>query len=220
MDTGRNLRHPGLIACQECDLVHRAPVLARGEAARCSRCGSVMYRRPRRDFEAPLAWLCAAAVCFAIANAFPIMSLDVQGQHTSTTLLGAVQTLAEQEMLPVAGLLLLTTFVAPAAALASMLYLLLGLSLRQLWPGFVYLLRLVQALSPWGMLEVFVLGIVVSVVKLASVASVDPGPGLWAFAALMVTAVAAAAAYDQHTVWSHIESIERERAESLDGDPA
>ena len=47
--------------------------------------------------------------------------------------------------------------------------------------------RLVRSVQPWGMVEVFLLGMLVSLVNLSHMASVLPGPAFWAMAALILT---------------------------------
>jgi paraquat-inducible protein A len=197
-----------LVACHECDLLQREVALAPGSAARCRRCRAELYRRPKRDVDYTLAWLVAAAACYAIANAFPLVTLDVQGQETTATLFGAARSLHEQGWTPVAALVLGTTIIAPGLGLAAMLWLVAPLRYGRLAPGFVPLARLVQTVSPWGMLEVFMLGIIVALVKLAHLASVTPGIGLWAYAALMVAFIAAASSYDSHRIWRRVGELE------------
>lgn len=197
-----------LIACHECDLLQREVELSPGGVARCRRCGASLYRRPKHDVDHTLAWLLAAATLFLIANAFPLLSLDVSGQQTSATLQGAARVLHDQGMTVVAVLVLGTTIVAPGLGIAAMLYLLLPLRFGRVAPGFIPLARLVQSASPWGMLEVFMLGIIVSLVKLAHLASVVPGVGLWAYAALMFAFTAAARSYDSHRVWIRVATLE------------
>jgi paraquat-inducible protein A len=196
-----------LIACHDCDLLHRMVEIPAGAAARCSRCGSVLRRHSRREMDHTLAWTCTAVILYLLANLFPIITLDVQGQETSTTLLGTVGALIGQEMHAVAALVLVTAFLAPGLSLAALLYLLVPLHRGRLAPGFPTLMRLLQKVSPWAMLEVFVLGILVSAVKLSHIAAVVPGVGMWSFGALMVAVVAAAASYDTHSIWERVAAI-------------
>ena len=196
-----------LIACHECDLLQREVALSPGGAARCARCGVTLYRRPKHEIDHTLAWSLAAAVLFVVANSFPVVTLDISGQRTSATLWGAVRTLHDQEMSAVAALVLGTAIVAPGAAIAGMLYLLAPLRLGRIAPGFALLLRVVDHASPWGMIEVFMLGIIVSLVKLAHLASVIPGIGLWGFGALMLISIAAAASYDPHDLWARYDAL-------------
>lgn len=196
-----------LIACHECDLLQREVALAPGGAARCARCGATLYRRPKHELDHTLAWTLAAAVLFVVANSFPVVTLDISGQRTTATLWDAVRTLHDQDMSAVAALVFGTAILAPGVGILGTLYLLAPLRLGRIVPGFAPLLRAVDHASPWGMIEVFMLGIIVSLVKLAHLASVIPGIGLWGFAALMLVSIAAAASYEPHDLWSRHDAL-------------
>jgi paraquat-inducible protein A len=195
------------IACHECDLLQREVALLPGGVARCARCGATLYRRPKHEIDHTIAWSLAAAVLFVVANSFPVVTLDISGQQTSATLWGAVRTLHDQDMSAVAALVLGTAIVAPGAGIAGMLYVLAPLRLGRIAPGFTSLLRMIDHASPWGMIEVLMLGIIVSLVKLAHLAAVIPGIGLWSFAALMLVSIAAAASYDPHDLWARYDAL-------------
>lgn len=199
---GRNL-----IACHECDALQRTVSLEPGRSARCVRCAAVLYRRPKGGLDDTFAWTVSAAALLIIANAFPVVSLEVQGQETHATLLAATRALHGQGMTAVAALVLATLIVAPALELGALLYLMAPLRIGRVAAGFGPVFRLVHALRTWQMFEVFMLGIFVSVVKLSDLASVVPGIGLWAFFGLMFTSVAAAASYDEKSVWDRVEAI-------------
>ena len=196
---------PILIACLECDLLHRETDLPIGGEARCVRCGGVLYRRKRGDAnELALALTVTAAVLFLIANAFPIVTLEVQGVRNASTLLGAVASLWEEERQLVAALVFVTTVLVPAAELLGLTYVLLVLRGGRARRGLAGLLHLLKAVEPWGMVEVFFLGVLVSLVKLAHVAAVAPGVALFAFGALMLALVAATAFFDDEAAWARV----------------
>jgi paraquat-inducible protein A len=190
-----------LIACHECDLLHHGVALAPGARARCKRCGAVLYRRSKGTLDHTLAWSVAALVLLMLANAFPIVSLQVGGDETQASLLGGARALYAQGMFAVAGLVLLTLVVAPALVFSLLIYLFAPMRFGRLALGFTPLFRFARKLGPWQMFDVFILGIIVSVVKLSHLASVVPGVGLWAFLALMFASIIATASYDTHTVW-------------------
>ena len=201
-----------LIACHECDLLQREVPLAEGDAARCRRCGALLYRCLPESLNHTLAYSLAAVILFVLANAFPIVGLDAQGQHTSTTLLGTVRTLHEQEMTSVALLVFVTTMLMPALELAAMLYLLVPLVRGRLPRGLTAVFRLVQAVRPWGMVEVFLLGTLVSLAKLAHLASLVPDVALWSFAALMLVLAAAAQSFDERVFWARVDALRQGEA--------
>ena len=137
---------------------------------------------------------------FLLANAFPLVGLEVQGQRNATDLLGAVRALWDQDMQLVAGLDLMTAL-SPAIEISGMIYLLLPLRLGRLPPGAGRMLRFLQAVKPWGMVEVFMLGVLVSLVKLAHLASIVPGIALWSFGGLILPLAASAASFNPHEVY-------------------
>jgi len=196
-----------LIACHHCDALQRQVPLEPGRRARCVRCGSVLYRQPKGGLDYTLAWTITAIVLLFIANLFPVVSLEVQGQKTYATLFAAARALHSEGMTEIAVLVLGVLILAPALELGALIYLIAPLRAGRIVPGFGPAFRLVHALRTWQMFEVFMLAIFVSAVKLAHLAHVMPGLGLWAFFGLMFASVAAAASYDEKGVWDHVEAI-------------
>lgn len=196
-----------LHACHDCDLLQREVALPPGGTARCPRCGAVLYRRQTDGLDRTLAFSLGAAVLFLVANAFPIVSLDAAGHHSSTTLFGTARTLYDQDMASVAALVFTTTILMPALEIAALLYLLLPLKLGRVPGGLPAVFRIVHAVRPWGMVEVFMLGTLVALTKLAHLASVVPGIALWSFALLMFLVAAAAASFDTHALWERVEEL-------------
>lgn len=190
-----------LLACPECDLLQRAAPAGAGMLVRCRRCDTVLHRPGGHELDKPLAYTLAAGILFLIANAFPIVGLDLQGQSTAATLFGTTQALYEQNMTMLAALVFFTTILVPAVQLAAMSYLLVPLRLGRVPHGLPLALRIVQAVRPWGMIEVFILGLLVSLVKLAGMANVEPGLALWSFGGLLFLIAAAVASFEPRAIW-------------------
>ncbi len=173
-----------LIACRECDLLQREIVLPPGGTACCSRCGAVLHRSKPDSLDRTLAFTVGAAVLFILANVFPVVGLEAQGNRTSTTLFGTVRTLHDQGMTSVAVLVFVTTILMPMLDIGAMLYMLLPIRLGVVPKGLPAMFRLIQTVRPWGMVEVFMLGTLVSLAKLSHIAAVRPGIALWSFGML------------------------------------
>ncbi|MES2499083.1 MAG: paraquat-inducible protein A [Pseudomonadota bacterium] len=175
-----------LIACEHCDAVFHKLTLANGEIARCTRCGAEMDRnaQERRNHLLPLT--IASLIMFFIANTFPIVEMELQGLHNQTTLIGAVLSLTTEGISLVALLVLATTILFPFMQMLILFYLLAPSSDSDHRPGFSLLIRLMQTLRPWGMVEVFMLGVLVALIKLSNMATIIPGIALWAFCLLTV----------------------------------
>jgi paraquat-inducible protein A len=197
-----------LIACHECDLLQREATLPRGGAAHCRRCGAELYRRHPESLERTLALTVGAILLFVIANIFPIVGLQLQGQVIQTTLYNTVRTLWDEDMKSVAALVFVTTIAVPALQLFALTYLLLPLRLGRVPAHFALMFRLMQSVRPWGMVEVFMLGVLVSLVKLAHLAGVVAGVALWSFAALMLVMAGIAAVFDPRALWARAGALQ------------
>ena len=126
--------------------------------------------------------------------------VTAEERRSQTTLLGAAVALTGEGMSEVALLVLATTLLFPLLQLCILLYLLLPVAQGRRLPGFALLVRIMQSLRPWGMIEVFLLGVLVAIVKLSSMASVVAGPALWAFVALTVL-LTAVLSFDPRLFW-------------------
>ncbi|MEE2977563.1 MAG: paraquat-inducible protein A [Pseudomonadota bacterium] len=197
-----------LIACHECDRVFRRPPPLEGLNVRCSRCASDLssahLARPTLDNAAAMA--VAALITLVIAQCFPIIALKAQGMTSQATLLDAVSSLWAGHMGVVAAVVFFTTTLFPSMELLALLYVLLPLRAGSVPPGYRLVIRFLQWLRPWGMIEVFMLGVLVTTVKMISLARVIPGAGLFAFGALTVL-LALVSRFDPHRLWHACDEI-------------
>lgn len=194
-----------LTLCPDCDLLQRNPPLPVRGSLHCVRCDHQLHRHRPDSLNRTLALALAGLVLFIIANSFPFLILEIQGQSTQTTLITGVKDMTAQGKGEVAAVVLFTSILAPGLQLLLLLIVLLPLKLgRGLPPGYPTLFRWFKTLVPWGMMDVFMIGILVSVVKLADMARILPGMSLYAFVALIFVLAAAQAALDPDIVWRRV----------------
>jgi paraquat-inducible protein A len=175
-----------LACCEECDVVYRRVKLKKGDKAYCVCCGAELYRSGRTLGEL-LPLVLTSLIFFIISNAFPIVEVDLQGNLSETTLLGAAMAMFHAGRAPVGILVLLTTFIFPLLELLLLLYVLIPVNLFKTKPqGMAFALRVIRVFRNWGMIEVFLIGVLVTLVKLAGMVVVIPGIALWSFAVLSV----------------------------------
>ena len=79
-----------LISCEHCGSIFRRHELQRGETATCARCGTILWRYSGISVSGWLALSLAALIVFAMANAYPVISMSVQGMTREASLLTAV----------------------------------------------------------------------------------------------------------------------------------
>jgi paraquat-inducible protein A len=190
-----------LMACHECDRLHRIAAVPPGATARCRRCGAVLLRSRLNGVERALALAVAGVILFVLSNLFPFLSFKLQGIVQETLLLSGIRQLYDQGLAGLALLVLFTTIIAPGLQLLFLIYILLPLSRNRVAPGTFRVFRYYRQLQPWGMTEVFMLGILVSIVKLAKMAQVVPGISVYSFMALIFVIAAAMSSLDPHAVW-------------------
>lgn len=195
-----------LLACPECDLLQSDSAFPRPRKALCARCGALLYQRHDHGLERTRALTVAALVLFTVANVFPIVSLELQGEHTDATLYGAVGVLWSQNMQLVALLVAFTAIAMPLLEMLALAWLLFPLRYGHKAPYFGDVYAGLQFAQRWGMVEVFVLGSIVSYVKLDHVAEVQAGIALWAFVALMLVMATIESNFDPRDVWAQATS--------------
>jgi paraquat-inducible protein A len=195
-----------LIACHECDLLHRIPAQeGRHSVSRCRRCDAMLHRSVENSIDRTLALTLAGVVLFIAANSFPFLAFKMQAQETQTTLISGVLDLYAQGKWEISILVLLTTIVIPLMQLLIQLYVFLPLKFNRIPPNMATIFRFAQSLQPWSMMEVFLIGILVAIVKLVGMAQIIPGIALWSFALLIVTLAATAVNMDSRVVWDRVE---------------
>jgi paraquat-inducible protein A len=196
-----DLGAPTLLACPQCDLLQKHTHSAAKGRARCRRCGAVVAVPRQASIDRPLALALTCAQVFVLANVCPLVSMNVHGDTISTTMPRAVWALHQHQMTGLALLVFLTTLLAPGVQIATTLTLLVCLRLRRGQRHFAWLFRLVQAFRVWEMIDVLMLGILVSLVKLAALATVVPGVALWSFAALLVLLTLSSSSISTRNLW-------------------
>ena len=191
---------PGLIACEQCDTIHRRVALGNNEIALCGRCGAELERERRSYGKRALPLTIASLFMYIIANAFPIAEMELHGLASRTTLMGAVLSLNDEGMFLIAFLVFATTILLPLIQILGLIYLLVSMNKTVRSSTFNLLARTTQTLRPWVMIEVFLLGAIVAFVKLTNMATVVPGAALWALGALTLL-LAAVFSFNPRDIW-------------------
>ena len=202
----------GLIACHACDGAHRLVPVPEGGKALCGRCGTLLYRNLPASLDRSAALYLAALILFLIANTFPFVALKYGDRVEQSLLISGAFALQKAGMAELGVLVLLTSVVFPFLTICGMLYLLLPLrvGMRPRWMTQVW--RFVRAISPWSLIGVFMLGLLVSVVKLQDLATIIPGVAFYAFIGLLVISAAATASFDPSALWPRMGPVARDDA--------
>jgi len=194
-----------LMACHDCDLLQKIPLVPERSAAHCRRCGSMLIQNKPKSFQRPLALLFAGVILFVMFNAFPFLTFKKEGLEHQTHVVTGIRQLAGQGMEALAALVAINLIIIPGLSLLASLYVLVPMSLNRRVPGMFRVFRYLRLLQPWHMVEIFMLGVLVSIVKLAKMAQIIPGMAVYSLTAFIFVMAAASAAIDPHEVWDRWE---------------
>ena len=193
------------IACHECDLIHDIPSMPNRAAAVCVRCGCVLFRAKTDSIDRTLAWTFAGLVLYAVAVSFPFLAMKNGPISNETGLLTGIEFLYSQGIIPLATLVLLTCILIPLIQMLGLLYVFIPLKLNFRVKYAIPIFRLFKHIKPWSMMEIYMLGILVSIVKLGKMATIVPGLAVIAFGILIFVLNFALSAVDEHMVWEKLE---------------
>lgn len=192
-----------IIACNTCGLVQRVGALEPGTAAECGRCGSVVSERKSGSLALTAALSLAALILYVPANIYPILRFTLYGAHSDSTVWDGVVSLMRHDEWLVGVIVFLASILVPLIKLLGLFFLVATVRFRS--PRWLHertwIYRFIDAIGPWAMLDVFLLAILVSLVKLRDLATVIPGPGLIAFACVVVLTILASASFDPKLIW-------------------
>lgn len=170
----------------------------------CVRCGAVLGRGRPAGLGVVMALHCAALILFLMANAFPLLALRLHGTVRETSIPGCVRILATLGWPWLSAILITTVVLGPLVHLGGMLLVLLQIARRRQNAFTAHAFRILEEFRSWAMVEVFLLGVLVSYSKLARMAIVVPGPSLYALGGFIFMAALAMSALDPRAVWAAV----------------
>ena len=195
-------------ACPECDLIIELDGLESGQRARCPRCDRFLTAKDDGATARALSFALAAAVLLVMANSFPFLELHASGLEKVMTIPRAGAELYRDGHAVLAGMVLLPIAILPAATLATLIALLVPLRRRARSSWLVPTGRLLFALNPWIMVEVFIIGVLGSLVKIGAMATVVIGISFWAYIGFVLCFIAAIGSLDRFQVWRELEACQ------------
>lgn len=191
--------------CHQCGELQQRVRAEAGQVLLCPNCQSPLPESKTRWVQPATALSVTAVVLFIISNSFDFLSLKLVSFEQSASILSGVGALVAHEQWLLAGLVFSTIFLFPLLEVSALLYLLVPFQLNKRLPGQVAVLRWLIRAQPWSMLEIFLLAILVTSVKLGDMASLIPGVSMYAFFALVPILTIAYALIDRQSLWNFLQ---------------
>jgi paraquat-inducible protein A len=198
----------GLQSCEDCGLLSR-PSPGRHNG-RCPRCGHELSFRKPACLQRTWALLIGAAICYIPANILPVLTTTTVAGAESDTILQGVVFLWSPTGWPLSLIVLIASIMIPIAKIVALAYLLISVQRGSIENNEqrVRLYRMVELVGRWSMVDVFVDTFTAALVQLQPLMSVEPGPGLVFFAAVVVLTMLAAQSFDPRLIWDPSSSKE------------
>jgi paraquat-inducible protein A len=199
-------RDAGLIGCTQCGKVHLPT------AETCSRCGATLQMRDKASLQKVWAWLIAGIIVYIPANLYPMLATASLGHTTENTIVGGVIELMHHGSYGVAGIVFVASIVIPVAKFIAIAFLALTVTRRVRMSAHHRhtLFEVVEFIGRWSMIDVFVVAILSSLVRLDFAATITPGIAAISFALSVAFTMIAALSFDERLIWDASEDEPRE----------
>ena len=191
--------------CPECDLAMTPPTLTTGARARCPRCGHMLADAGHGSLDQLAALIITGLLLYPPANILPILKLSLVGNEQHNTVFAGIYALCKEGYLLVALVIFLCAMLVPLIRFAALLFIIASIKLRKQLVLARTLFRLYHQLDEWGMLEIYLLGILVAIVKLMDTASVHPGVGMVCFTGLILSEIGISLLMNESCLWELLE---------------
>ncbi|MDX8386985.1 MAG: paraquat-inducible protein A [Ghiorsea sp.] len=171
-----------LIFCPGCQKIHAKHSIKDGTDATCASCNLILYRKDSHLLDRGLTINITALIFLGIATAFPLVSIEILGSQQSLTIFQSISHLFENGYYIIGVATALFILLIPLIVGISEISALLLLKRKKHSQATRYLLILLSKLQPWGMSEVYLISILITLIKLLSHADINIGISFWALA--------------------------------------
>jgi len=194
-----------LVACHQCDLLINKASIPQGSAAKCPRCASILYHNKKDTLNRALALAVAGLLFFIPANVLPILSMSMIGREAEGSIFTGAMRLAETGFIGVGVLVFLFAIAIPMVQLLLIVLVVLSIKFDKGLSIAVNLFKIHVKLRPWSMVEIYLLGTLLSCLKLMDDAEVTFENGFFALVGLLLMSVLSVINLDSTYVWRKLD---------------
>ena len=196
------------MVCHECDLLIGVPGLDVGQKAYCPRCNFLLVANRPHALQMVFVFAICGLGFLLLSTAFPFLGFSARGQDRTVTLMQSITILVTEDLPSLAAIIFASIVLIPGAFLVGAIYVSIALKLNRLLPGTVGVLRWILMLMPWSMAEIFLIGILVSFVKLVTLADVSFGMSFWAYVLFTLCMTVVMLYPDKRQLWNRVRALD------------
>lgn len=197
--------HSQTIACPVCDTLYRVDDDIAARDTRCIRCGHRLTAGRSGAIVQVVGLALTSAILMGLATFLPFLSLSSGGRTVSSSLFNIVTGFTRTEMVPLALAVLGFILALPLARFLLLIFALGPVAFaRPAFRGAAPALRWALLLKPWAMVEVFMVGVAVALVKLSGLAAIGLGAAFWVLVAVVLITAYQETFMCRHTLWTEL----------------
>lgn len=199
--------HHHLGACPDCDLLIDITAVPVDFNAVCPRCGHVLYEAHPNAVLRGLALSASGLLLFPLAMLLPIMTLSRMGLVHAGSIADGIFRLFTGGYWVMGTMVLVCAVLAPLIDLLLLFFITSLIWLKKKTPHLTTMMRTLHHIRDWAMLEVLMMGIMVSLVKLKDMATLEFGAGLACMVMTLLCAVLSQVVVNHHELWEKIDAL-------------
>ena len=196
------------MVCHECDLLLAVPALEVGRKAYCPRCNYLLAANRPHALTMVFAFAVSGLLFLLLSTTFPFLGFSASGQERTVTLLQGIAILVAEDLPSLAAIVFVSIIIIPAAFLIGAVYVSGALKIDRSLPGTDVVLRWILMLMPWSMAEIFLIGVLVSFVKIVTIADVSFGLSFWSYVLFTVCMTVVMLYPDKRQLWERVRSLD------------
>lgn len=193
------------IVCPDCSLLLQPIAPQPHEVAVCPRCAQQLHRHKRNPIQRALALSLTGLLLYLPANLLPLLSFSVLGIDTHCSIAQACLHLFGERQYAIGAIVALTTLIFPFLVLSGLLLVTMGLTLRWRAAWMPRFFGMYHHLTEWAMTDVFLVGVLITIVKMSHTATVSLNPGFFCFIGLVLATITAQTVIDRPQFWALME---------------
>ena len=195
-----------LSACPECDLlIDTAQQVKEGYVSLCPRCRYTIEHPSRLSIKNNFLCVLTGLVFYFPAMMLPIMKFTMIGNTESMSIFNCLQTLFYTGNFGIAVLVLCTLILVPLGKMMLISFITIRIYYKAKTRYLAVCFKWYSRLNYWGMLDIFMLSVLVSAIKLRNDAELEPGLGLYAFVILLLSSALQTQLLNKKLIWTLIE---------------
>ncbi|WP_308365475.1 MULTISPECIES: paraquat-inducible protein A [unclassified Microbulbifer] len=191
-------------ACHQCDLLLERAVAPLGQKLVCPRCNATLHRNGAHSIRYTAALSLTGLLLFIPSAALPLLHFSIFTFGAENTLFNGVQSLFGAGYIWLSSLVLFCSVLAPLGKFTLLAFISWGCGWEALDRPVANAVRWYHHLRDWAMLDVYMLGILVALVKMSDLGKMAVEPGLYCFAAMMLVSNLTTLSFDPYAVWARM----------------